>query len=153
MGANFAARRSLFERAGTFDEILGGGGPLKSSQDLTWRIALTVTNAAILLRPEVIVHDGRHEREQPALLTAYGFGDGAFIQACALQTPTRCVAGGKSFGVSSARFVFKRASAVAQKSIAFRVRSGSAEGSSSVDRATLLYTEKTEGDPLGQEDR
>ena len=33
MGANFAARRGLMERVGGFDEILGGGGPLKSSQD------------------------------------------------------------------------------------------------------------------------
>ncbi len=33
MGANFAARRRLFDRAGFFDEMLGGGGPLWSSQD------------------------------------------------------------------------------------------------------------------------
>src|SRR5207248_7386650 len=33
MGANFAARRALFERVGLFDEVLGGGGPLQSSQD------------------------------------------------------------------------------------------------------------------------
>ena len=33
MGANFAARRRLFDRAGYFDEMLGGGGPLWSSQD------------------------------------------------------------------------------------------------------------------------
>ena len=33
MGADFAARRRLFDRAGYFDEMLGGGGPLWSSQD------------------------------------------------------------------------------------------------------------------------
>src|SRR5207302_2022162 len=31
MGADFAARRAVFERVGGFDEMLGGGGPLKSS--------------------------------------------------------------------------------------------------------------------------
>ena len=80
MGANFAARRSLFERAGTFDEVLGGGGPLKSSQDFDLAYRAYRRDAPILLRPEVIVrHDGRREREDwPALLRAYGFGDGAF---------------------------------------------------------------------------
>jgi glycosyltransferase involved in cell wall biosynthesis len=80
MGANFAARRSLFERVGTFDEVLGGGGPLKSSQDFDLAYRAYRRNAAILLRPEVIVrHDGRREREDwPALLRAYGFGNGAF---------------------------------------------------------------------------
>jgi len=33
MGANFATRRRLFDHVHGFDEILGGGGPLRSSQD------------------------------------------------------------------------------------------------------------------------
>lgn len=80
MGANFAARRSLFERIGTFDEILGGGGPLKSSQDYDLAYRAYCGDAVILLRPEVVMrHDGRREAEDwPALLSAYGFGDGAF---------------------------------------------------------------------------
>ncbi len=80
MGANFAARRRLFDRYGPFDEVLGGGGPLRSSQDYdlayrTWR-----GGGTIILRPEVrIQHDGRREAEDwPALLDAYGIGDGAF---------------------------------------------------------------------------
>ena len=95
MGANFAARRSLFERAGTFDEMLGGGGPLKSSQDFDLAYRAYRRNAVILLRPEIIVrHDGRREREDwPALLRAYGFGDGAFYSKhVRCRDPYRCMA-------------------------------------------------------------
>lgn len=80
MGANFAARRRLFERVGYFDEILGGGGPLKSSQDFDLVYRVYQGGAITLLRPEVILrHDGRREAEDwPTLLRNYGFGDGAF---------------------------------------------------------------------------
>jgi hypothetical protein len=80
MGANFAARRRLFTRVGEFDEILGGGGPLKSSQDYDLAYRTYRAGGVILLRPEVTLrHDGRREAEDwPALLTAYGIGDGAF---------------------------------------------------------------------------
>lgn len=80
MGANFAARRSLFETIGYFDEVLGGGGPLKSSQDFDLVYRVYQGGAITLLRPEVTMrHDGRRESEDwPALMRAYGFGDGAF---------------------------------------------------------------------------
>jgi glycosyltransferase involved in cell wall biosynthesis len=80
MGANFAARRRLFERVGYFDEILGGGGPLKSSQDFDLVYRVYRGGAITLLRPEVTLrHDGRREAEDwPTLLRNYGFGDGAF---------------------------------------------------------------------------
>jgi hypothetical protein len=80
MGANFAARRSLFERIGPFDEMLGGGGPLKSSQDFDLQYRAYVGNATVLLRPEVTVdHYGvRSAAQWPATLRAYGIGDGAF---------------------------------------------------------------------------
>ena len=156
MGANFAARRSLFERAGTFDEALGGGGPLKSSQDYDLAYRAYRRNAAILLRPEVIVrHDGRREREDwPALLRAYGFGDGAFYSKhVRCRDPYATWLAAKSFGVASARFVYKRALGGRPEEIIYLsgfvqgVRGGLKFG---VDRATLLYTEKTEGrDPLG----
>lgn len=80
MGANFAARRRLFERIGGFDEVLGGGGPLRSSQDhdLTYRAYRA--GLVTLLRPEVTIrHDGfRPSDDWPGLLLAYGTGDGAF---------------------------------------------------------------------------
>jgi hypothetical protein len=80
MGANFAARRSLFDRIGLFDEILGGGGPLKSSQDFDLQYRAYVGGAIALLRPEVTVdHYGtRTAAEWPATMRAYGIGDGAF---------------------------------------------------------------------------
>lgn len=80
MGANFAARRLLFDQVGGFDEILGGGGPLKSSQDFDFQYRVYLAGATILLCPEVKVdHYGVRNREQwPATLRNYGFGDGAF---------------------------------------------------------------------------
>jgi glycosyltransferase involved in cell wall biosynthesis len=148
MGANFAARRSLFERAGTFDEILGGGGPLKSSQDFDLAYRAYRRNAAILLRPEVIIrHDGRREHEDwPALLTAYGFGDGAFYSKhVRCRDPYAVWLAMKSFGMSSVRYVLKSAFGLRPREINYLsgfvqgVRGGLKFG---VDRATLLYTEK-----------
>ncbi len=66
MGADFAARRRLFDRAGYFDEMLGGGGPLWSSQDYDFAYRTYKAGGVILLRPEVYVrHDGRREDEEP----------------------------------------------------------------------------------------
>jgi GT2 family glycosyltransferase len=80
MGANFALRRSLLERIGGFDEILGGGGPLRSSQDFDLQYRAYLAGAVVLLRPEVVVdHYGlRTASEWPATLRAYGVGDIAF---------------------------------------------------------------------------
>jgi glycosyltransferase involved in cell wall biosynthesis len=80
MGANFAVRRTLFERIGGFDEVMGGGGPLKSSQDFDFQYRAYVGGATVLLRPDVVVdHYGLRTGEQwPATLRAYGVGDGAF---------------------------------------------------------------------------
>ena len=148
MGANFAARRSLFERAGTFDEMLGGGGPLKSSQDFDLAYRAYRRNAAILLRPEVIVrHDGRREREDwPALLRAYGFGDGAFYSKhVRCRDPYAAWLAAKSLGVMCARYVAKRALGNRPGEIEYLsgfvqgVRGGLKFG---VDQATLLYTAK-----------
>lgn len=80
MGANFAARRRLFERIGGFDEVMGGGGPLRSSQDFDFQYRAYVAGAVVLLYPEVRVdHYGFRSSDQwPATLRAYGIGDGAF---------------------------------------------------------------------------
>jgi hypothetical protein len=80
MGANFAARRKLFTSIGGFDQVLGGGGPLRSSQDYDLAYRTYQSGSVILLRPEVTLrHDGRREAEDwPILLKNYGTGDGAF---------------------------------------------------------------------------
>jgi glycosyltransferase involved in cell wall biosynthesis len=148
MGANFAARRSLFQRAGTFDEMLGGGGPLKSSQDFDLAYRAYRRNAAILLRPEVIVrHDGRREREDwPALLRAYGFGDGAFYSKhVRCRDPYAAWLAAKNFGFMCARIVARRI--VGRRPAEIDYLSGFVQGvrgglKFGVDRATLLYTEK-----------
>lgn len=148
MGANFAARRSLFERAGAFDEILGGGGPLKSSQDFDLAYRAYRRNAPILLRPEVIVHhDGRREVEDwPALLRAYGFGDGAFYSKhVRCRDPYAVWLAAKSFGLTGARYILK--SALGRRPREINYLSGFVQGvrgglKFGVDRTTLLYTEK-----------
>jgi glycosyltransferase involved in cell wall biosynthesis len=80
MGANFAARRRLFDRVGGFDVVLGGGGPLRSSQDFDLAYRAYKGDSVILLRPEVTLrHDGRREPEDWLSLSVnYGTGDGAF---------------------------------------------------------------------------
>jgi GT2 family glycosyltransferase len=148
MGANFAARRSLFERAGTFDEMLGGGGPLKSSQDFDLAYRAYRCSAPILLRPEVVVrHDGRREREDwPTLLRAYGFGDGAFYSKhVRCRDPYAAWLAAKNLGVASAKLIAKRA--IGRRPAEFDYLSGFVQGvrgglKFGVDRSTLLYTEK-----------
>ena len=80
MGANFAARRSLFDQIGGFDEVLGGGGPLRSSQDSDLQYRVYRAGLATLVTPDVMVdHYGlRSDEEWPATLVAYGVGDGGF---------------------------------------------------------------------------
>jgi GT2 family glycosyltransferase len=80
MGANFALRRSVVDRVGPFDEALGGGGPLRSSQDYDLAYRAYRAGYAVILVPDVKVdHYGSRSAEQwPATMKAYGIGDGAF---------------------------------------------------------------------------
>jgi GT2 family glycosyltransferase len=148
MGANFAARRSLFERAGVFDEALGAGGRLKASEDFDLSYRAYRHDAVILLRPEVTVrHDGRRERDEwPALLRAYGFGDGAFYSKhvrCGDPYFTWLTV--KTFSYAIAKLIAKTVLGRNPSEIHYfsgfirGVREGLKLG---VDRATLLYTEK-----------
>ncbi|HVY25561.1 MAG TPA: glycosyltransferase family A protein [Polyangiaceae bacterium] len=80
MGANMAIRRAKLEKIGLFDEALGGGGPLRSSQDFDFSYRTYLSGAAVLLVPAVKVdHYGSRTADQwPATMKAYGIGDGAF---------------------------------------------------------------------------
>jgi len=81
MGANFAARRELFDCVGGFDEVLGGGGPLRSSQDFDFVYRAFKSGECTLLEPDVIVHHRgfRSNDEWPATVGSYGVGVGGFL--------------------------------------------------------------------------
>jgi glycosyltransferase involved in cell wall biosynthesis len=148
MGANFAARRSLFERAGTFDEALGAGGRLKASEDFDLAYRAYRRNLVILLRPEVTVrHDGRREREEwPALLQAYGVGDGAFyLKHVRCRDPYFTWLAAKTFSYVGAKFIVK--TILGRRPAEIHYLSGVVQGvrgglKFGVDRATLLYIEE-----------
>jgi GT2 family glycosyltransferase len=80
MGANFAARRSLFDDVGLFDEVLGGGGPLESSQDFDFVYRVCRGGHATLLEPDVkVYHYGYREwTAWHSTVRSYGIGVGGF---------------------------------------------------------------------------
>ncbi|MEO6044649.1 MAG: glycosyltransferase [Tepidiformaceae bacterium] len=80
MGANFAVRKRAFLTAGLFDEVLGGGGPLRSSQDYDFQFRLFRASGVSVLSPNVrVTHLGhRTPGEWSKTSLAYGVGDGAF---------------------------------------------------------------------------
>jgi glycosyltransferase involved in cell wall biosynthesis len=147
MGADFAARRRLFARAGYFDEMLGGGGPLWSSQDYDLAYRTYKAGGVILLRPEVYVrHDGRREDEDwPKLLLAYGSGDGAFYMKhvrCIDPRATWLLA--KQFGVTGAKYVVKTLMRRDDRNRYYLqgvIRGARASFKYRVDRRTRLYVE------------
>jgi glycosyltransferase involved in cell wall biosynthesis len=146
MGANFAARRSLFSRIGLFDVALGGGGPLKSSQDFDLAYRAYRHGAVTLLRPEVVMrHDGRREMEDwPTLLLAYGFGDGAFYSKhVRCRDPYATWLALSVFTRTSVKVAVKRA--LGEKTLNAKYLAGFVQGvrgglKFDVDRTTLLYT-------------
>jgi glycosyltransferase involved in cell wall biosynthesis len=111
MGANFAARRRLFDRIGGFDEVLGGGGPLRSSQDFDLAYRAYHAGSTIVLRPDVtVIHDGfRADEDWPSLLLAYGIGDGAFYTKHArCRDPYAIWLLVRQLGASTGKWVGKR---------------------------------------------
>lgn len=80
MGANMAFRRSTFEQVGGFDEALGGGAPLRSSQDFDFSLRAYRAGYAVLLDPTVTVdhYGSRTEQQWSETMRNYGTGDGAF---------------------------------------------------------------------------
>jgi glycosyltransferase involved in cell wall biosynthesis len=82
MGANFAAKKALFERVGGFDEVLGGGGPLQSAQDFDLVYRVYKAGASTLLEPDVVAyHYGFRSLsgEWQATVRSYGVGVGGFF--------------------------------------------------------------------------
>jgi glycosyltransferase involved in cell wall biosynthesis len=149
MGANFAARRRLFDRVGMFDEMLGGGGPLWSSQDFDLSYRVYRAGGVILLRPEVVIrHDGRRELDNwPALLYAYGSGDGAFYTKhirCRDLYATGLLA--RKFGRTSAQWIYKLVAPPENPHLPYLkglIRGIRSSFRFDVDRSTRLYVERT----------
>jgi glycosyltransferase involved in cell wall biosynthesis len=80
MGADMAMRRAAHEAVGGFDEALGGGAPLRSSQDFDFSLRVYRAGHAIVLEPNVKVdhYGARTVQQWPETLRNYGIGDGAF---------------------------------------------------------------------------
>jgi GT2 family glycosyltransferase len=80
MGANFAVRKAVMARVGGFDEILGGGGPLQSTQDFDFSYRVLRSGGTILLEPALnAYHYGiRPLDDWPKLMASYGVGLGGF---------------------------------------------------------------------------
>lgn len=145
MGANFAARRALFERVGYFDEILGGGGPLKSSQDFDMTYRAYHAGEVTILRPEVVIrHDGHRASEDwPALSTNYGFGDGAFYtKHVRCRDPYALWLAARQLGRAGARWVYHsvtRRGGTEGRYLRGFVQGTRASFTYGVDRAARLY--------------
>ena len=149
MGANFAARRRLFEQFGLFDEMLGGGGPLWSSQDYDLAYRVYHFGGVVLLRPDVVMnHDGRRElKDWPALLYAYGSGDGAFYtKHVRCFDPFAALLLARRLGRTSAQWLYKlvlRRPNPHWPYIKGILRGMRASFRFGVDRSRRLYVERT----------
>jgi glycosyltransferase involved in cell wall biosynthesis len=80
MGANFAARRRLFDRVGLFDDALGAGCRLLSGEDRDFQYRVHVAGLTCYMTPDVeLLHYGHRDPSQwERQLYEYGFGLGAF---------------------------------------------------------------------------
>jgi glycosyltransferase involved in cell wall biosynthesis len=81
MGANMAIRRRVLDDVVGFDEAMGGGAPLRSSQDFDFAFRMYRAKYAVVLDPTVSVdHYGTRTLEQwPVTERAYAIGNGAFF--------------------------------------------------------------------------
>lgn len=81
MGANMVVLRSAFEEIGGFDEMLGAGGQLKSSEDFDLQFRAHRLKRSTLLEPSLqVVHYGFRDRtEWKGLFWRDGVGVGAFF--------------------------------------------------------------------------
>lgn len=76
-GANMALRRTVLERLGGFDELLGAGGPLRAADDwdVFWRVLRIGLDA--VYEPESVVTHDQWRRSSAALRVRYGYAVGA----------------------------------------------------------------------------
>jgi GT2 family glycosyltransferase len=91
-GANFAVRRSVVDRLGGFDPLLGAGGPGRGGEDLDMFLRLILAGGRICYLPSALVwHQHRSDTEAlSAQIYSYGYGLGAYLAKHLLggQLPT-----------------------------------------------------------------
>ncbi len=80
MGANMAVRKSTWEKAGSFDALLGPGAPLPGSDEHDWLYRVHLSGAVVRLNPDnPIIHRAfRKEEDWNGLTRKYAYGDAAF---------------------------------------------------------------------------
>jgi glycosyltransferase involved in cell wall biosynthesis len=81
LGANMSARRSLFERLGTFDPLLGPGSPFRAGEEADLAIRALAAGYKVVNAAEIAVfHLGvREGKEASKLMRGYGRAMGATL--------------------------------------------------------------------------
>jgi glycosyltransferase involved in cell wall biosynthesis len=81
LGANMSARRSLFERLGTFDPLLGPGSPFRAGEEFDLTIRALAARYEVVHAAEIaVLHLGvREGHEASKLVRGYGRATGAAI--------------------------------------------------------------------------
>lgn len=91
-GANLAARRTLLEAIGGFDELLGAGTRLKSGEDVEWISRASAAGFCGAYDPGPCVwhhHRRKVGPEVDELKCAYEIGGGAYLMKCVLDPRRR----------------------------------------------------------------
>jgi glycosyltransferase involved in cell wall biosynthesis len=81
IGANMSARRSLFERLGTFDPLLGPGSPFRAGEESDLTIRALAAGYKVLNAAEIaVLHLGVREGDEASkLMRGYGRAMGATL--------------------------------------------------------------------------
>lgn len=81
IGANMAARSTVFEAIGTFDPALGAGSDLFAGEEFDLRIRALAAGLRVIETPHVtVVHRGmRSGKDASLLMRGYGVGFGAVL--------------------------------------------------------------------------
>jgi GT2 family glycosyltransferase len=83
-GGNLLVRRTVFERAGGFDEEFGPGARFRAAEDVELLERLLHADATLVYTPRAVVHHERKRRsDRFKRRLPYGFGLGAFVARAA----------------------------------------------------------------------
>ena len=91
-GANMAFRRSVLERVGEFDVLLGAGAPTRAGEDTDLLFRCAASGCTGMYLPALVVrhHHGRRTAEdRRGIETAYAMGRGAYYVKHACHRSTR----------------------------------------------------------------